>query len=617
MSRAGDSDWQQKLVTPDRVLQKLEPGASIFIGTAAAEPRTLVRQLMESKFEGLQDLEIIQLAGLGDALLPDALHERKYRLKTFFSGGVAADAITEGKVDLIPRRFSQIPELFASGRIPIDAAFVQITPPDQAGYCSLGVAVDVARQAMEKASLKVGEIDSLIPRTYGDTFVHPLDFDYLVESTEEPVYFQRWPVYEAFDAVAANVAAIIEDRSCIAFSIGPLFDALTPHLAKKRHLGVHSPFVTDALMDLIESGAVSNRYKEVFRGKSLVSYALGTPELMKRLDSNPFVEFQGIDKVCAPVEIGRNPRFVTVVPARKVDLSSRIALHFGKGSVAAGPGEAIDFINGADISPGGFTVFALPSRNRSGEPNIRLSVEDLPNEFNLHDSVDMVVTDYGVAALRGRTVRERAQALIDVAHPDDRPSLVEQAREHKIIYRDQIFLTGSAHFYPAEIASRHTFKGGLQVRFRAIKPSDEEEMRRLFYRFSDEAVYYRYFSPIKSMPHAKMQTYVNIDYRDTLSIVGLLGDIGQERIIAEGRFVKDKQLPYAEVAFVVDEQYQGRGIATHIFRMLVTQARQRGLQGLTANVLTSNQSMLKVIEKAGLPTTSRLEEGVYEITISL
>ncbi len=607
--------WQEKVVTPDSVLEMLEPGMSIFIGTGVAEPRTLVKRLMGSESYNLQDLELIQIVSLGEALSLEELRGQKYRLKTFFSGGVASDAITEGRVDLIPRRFSQIPALVTSGQIPIDAAFVQITPPNRGGYCSLGVAVDVARQALEKASLKVGEINTLIPRTFGDTFVPISDFDYVVHSTEEPIYFSRWPVDDVFDAVAANVASVIEDTSCIGFSLGPLFEALSPHLAKREHLGIHSPFFTDALMDLVESGAVSNRYKEVFRGKSLAAYAIGTPQLMQWLDNNPLVEFQGIDKVCAPVQVGENPRFVAVIPARKVDLSSRIALHFGKGNVAAGPGEAIDFINGAEISKGGCTVFALPSRNRQGEPNIRLSVEEFPNQFTLRDSVDMVVTEYGVAALRGRAVRERAQALIDVAHPEDRPKLVEEAKEHKIIYKDQMFLTESAHFYPSELASRQTFKNDLDVRFRAIKPSDEEEMRRLFYRFSDQAVYYRYFSPIRTMPHAKTQAYVNIDYRDTLSVVGIVGELGSERIIAEGRFAKETGRPYAELAFVVDEQYQGHGIATHLCKMLVNLARQRGLQGLTASVLASNRSMLKVFEKIGLPANFRLEDQVYEITI--
>jgi hypothetical protein len=311
-------------------------------------------------------------------------------------------------------------------------------------------------------------------------------------------------------------------------------------------------------MDLVKSGAVSNRHKETFRGKCVTSYGFGTRELMRWLDRNPLVEFQAIDKVFSPIQIGRNPGFMCVLPARKVDLSGGIALHVGKGNVAAGPGEAIDCVNGAELSEGGRVLFALPSRNLKGEPNILVSIEQLPNQFGHEEAVDMVAIEYGVANLRGRTVRERAQALIEVAHPDDRPLLVEKAKELKVLYADQIYLAGSAHLYPAEVETTNVVKGGLEVRFRAIKPSDEEQMRRLFCRFSDESVHYRYFTPIKTMPHSKMQEYVNVDYSKTMSIVGLVGQSGQGKIIAEGRFVRKQHKPYADLAFVVDEEYQLR-----------------------------------------------------------
>jgi len=608
-------EWKQKLVTPEQVLEKIEPGMSIFLGTGVAEPRTLVKHLMASDAYNLQDLELIQLVSLGDAISFESIRShRKYRLKTFFSGWVASEAISEGRVDLIPSRFSEVPRLIESGRISIDAAFVQVSPPNEAGYCSLGVAVDVARQAMEKASLVVGEINPETPQTFGDTFVHVSDFHFLVLSSEPLIYFSRWPVDEVFDQVAANVASIVEDGSCIAFSVGPLYDALSHHLTRKRNLGVHSPFITDALMDVIRSGAVTNRQKGIFRGKSLVSYAFGTRELMAWLDRNPLVEFQGTDKVFTPTQIGSNPRFVAILPARKVDLSGRIALHFGKGNVSAGPGDAVDLFAGAEASPGGKTVFALPSRNLKGEPNIRLSVESFPNQFSLRESVNLVVTEYGVADLRGRTVRERAQALIDIAHPDDRPQLVEQAKEEKILYPDQIFLAEAARLYPADITATHVFKGGVEITFRALKPSDEEEMRRLFYRFSDQAVYYRYFSPIKTMPHSRMQSYVNVDYRHAMSIVGISKD---GHIIAEGRYALEPGNPYADLAFVVDEKYQGLGIATFLYKFLVRIARQRGIKGFSAEILAENKRMMGIIERGGLPFKARLEAGVYCLTIPL
>jgi len=615
MADSEKNQWREKLVSAETVLQKIEPGMGIFLGTGVAEPQFLIQKLMETEAANLQDLELIQLVSLGSAISIDTIKSQKYRLKTFFSGWVAGEAIATGRVDLIPSRFSGIPCLMGSGVINIDVAFVQVTPPDDAGYCSLGVAIDVARQAMEQATLVVGEINPQMPVTYGDTFVPVSDFDLLVESDHPLIYFDRWQPDDVFDRVGENVASVIEDGSCIGFSIGPLFESLSRHLMHRRNLGIHSPFFTDALMDLVKSGAVTNRSKAVWRGKSLASYAFGTEKLMKWLHRNPLVEFQAIDKVCSPMQVGRNKRFVSALPARKVDLSSKIALHAGKGNVAAGPGEAADFVNGAEISPGGKAIFALPSRNLKGEANICLSVDEFPNQFSMSQSVDMIVTEYGVANLAGQTIRERAQALIDIAHPEDRQALVDQAKQENIIYPDQIFLADAAHLYPADVATIHTFKNDTKIRFRAIRPSDEEQMRRLFYRFSDKAVYYRYFTAIKAMPHEKMQSYVNVDYRVVMSIVGLEGEPGQGRIVAEARYVKARTKPYADVAFVVDGDYEGLGIATYMLARLMKLAKERGILGFTADVLASNKGMMRVFEKSGLTVEARLDSGAYELTM--
>ncbi|MBT4511555.1 MAG: GNAT family N-acetyltransferase, partial [Chloroflexi bacterium] len=203
---------------------------------------------------------------------------------------------------------------------------------------------------------------------------------------------------------------------------------------------------------------------------------------------------------------------------------------------------------------------------------------------------------------------------IEIAHPDDRKLLVEQAKEKRILYQDQIFLEESTHLYQSNIAEQQTFKDGLTVRFRAIRPSDEDQMRRLFYRFSDESVYYRYFTHIKAMPHAKMQQYVNVDYGETLSIVGLIGPPGKGQLIAEARYVRYKDRPMADIAFVVDEKYNGKGIATYLYRLLIRLAKERGLQGFTANVLASNRPMMKVFEKEG-KVKAKLEYGEYEMEI--
>jgi RimJ/RimL family protein N-acetyltransferase len=388
------------------------------------------------------------------------------------------------------------------------------------------------------------------------------------------------------------------------------------HLSRKRHLGIHTYFFTDALMDLVKCGAVTNRKKNYFRDKSLTAYAQGTVELMRWLHRNPLVEFQGIDVVSDHLRIGLNDRMIAILPARKVDLTGGIALHIGKGNVTPGPGQAQDFFAGAEHSRGGRTIFALPSRNLQGRSNILLSVGDFPDQFTNRESLDLIVTEYGIASMIGRTVRERAQSLIDIAHPGDRGDLILQAKKAHILYADQIYLSDSGSLYPQEIACTHIFKEGLTVRFRAIKPSDEEEMRRLFYRFSDNAVYYRYFSPIKTMPHSKMQEYVNVDYHRIMSIVGTLEDSGTERIIAEGRYVRHHDRPFADVAFVVDESYQGRGIAFFLFEMLIRIAREHTIEGFTADVLADNKPMLKVFEKASFPIRAVMESGIYNLTIT-
>jgi len=615
MAKLAANNWQSAVVEPETAIEKIKPGMSIFLGTGVAEPRTMVRHLMTSNAKNLEDLELIQLVSVGDAVSLQTLQSQNFRLKTFFHGWVADEAIEEGRVDLIPSRFVKIPQLIESLLRPIDVAIVQVTPPNEAGFCSLGIAVDVAREALEQAGICIGEINTQVPRTFGDTFVQATEFDFLVRATDPPIYFDRWNIDGTWDEVAKHVATLIEDGSCLAFSIGPLYEALAKRLAGKRHLGIHSPIFTDPLMDLMTGGAATNRRKEINRGKALTSYAIGTEILMAWLDNNPLVEFQRISRVFNPLAIGSNPHFVTVVAARKVDLYGRIGLYIGKGNVAAGPAEVMDFLNGAELSDGGRSIFALTSRDPAGEPNILLSIADLPNQFSSIESVGAVVTEYGIAFLEGRTLRERAQALIDIAHPDDRAALVEAAKDNKILYRDQIFLADSARLYPTDIAAVQTIKDDLEARYRAIRPSDEEGMRNLFYRFSDEAVYARYFHSISSMPHAKMQEYVNVDWTQVMSIVGLIGEEGRGRIIAEARYIKIPAGPYAEIVFVVDEAYQRMGIATFLYKMLVGLALERGIKGFTAEVLFSNIGIMKVFRKGDLPVKAHLESGVYHLEI--
>ncbi len=620
---ATPASWKDRIVAPEEVLKKIHPGMHIFLSSGPAEPRTLLRALRDSKLYNLQDLGLMQLISVGDVVGEDSLQSRRYRLKTFFSGGVANHAITEGQIDLVPSYFSDVPRLLSTGAIRVDVAFVQITEPDSGGFVSLGLAVDTAREAIEKAGLVVGEINPALPRTLGDSFVALDAFDALVESQLPPHCAGRWPLDPTFEQLAENVASQIDDGSCLAYAIGPLFEALVSPLSKKRDLGIHSLLVTDAVMDLMLSGAVTNRRKASFRGRTLGSWVVGTPELHAWVHENPRVEMQGVDVTACPMRRARNERFVSILHARKVDLTGRVALHFGAGTrapgkvlAAAGPAEVADLLLAARLSLRGKSIVAIPSRNLQGKSNILAGLGDLPHQLIVRESIDLVVTEFGVAHLAGRTVRERAQALIDVAHPDDRASLVEQGKASHLLFPDQIYLAEAGHFYPKEVATTRTFKGGLEVDFRAIRPSDEEEMRQLFYRFSEEAVYYRYFSPIKTMPHRKMQSYVNVDYRTTMCIVATVSEPHEDHVIAEARYVcLSPEARFGDIAFVVDEAFQGRGIASFLFLYLMQIARERGLEGFTADVISSNKAMLRVLEKSPHPIRARVEMGSYHLEI--
>ena len=610
--------WRDRVVNPQRILEAIRPGMRIFISSGVAEPRTLTRCLLTApRARNLEDIELVQLLSFDIAAFSGKVAAQPYRLKTFYAGWVADAAIAEGRVDFIPSRFTRIPFLIESGLVPVEMAIVQVTPPNTAGYCSLGLAVDVAREAMDRAEITVAEINPHVPHTFGDTCVALSEFDLVVTSDLPPPHFERWRVDATLDRLAYNVASLIEDSSCLAFSTGPFYEALAGNLIGKRHLGIHSPIFTDALMDLMTAGVVDNRRKGTYRGKALTSYALGSQALMTWLDYNPLVEFQRIDKVFAPDTIARNPSFVTAIHAHKIDLYGRIGLRFGRENVMTGPAEVMDFFSGAERSPGGCTIFALTSRDPDGGSNIAASIADHPLQFGRYESVKTVVTEQGIAHLEGHTIRERAQALIDIAHPEDRASLVAQAKALKILYPDQIFLAESARLYPADIATEHTFRNDLHVTFRAIKPSDEEEMRRLFYRFSGEAVYSRYFGIVGAMPHARMQSYVNVAWTQTMSVVGTVTVAEISRIIAEARYIRVPGTTMAEVVFLVDEDYQGLGIATFLYRMLIRLARERGITEFVADVLFANTAMMKVFRNVARPVKAILESGIYHLTIAL
>jgi len=592
-------NWQQRLVEAPTIVEQIKPGMTVWIGSGPAEPALLVATLLDSPSLSHRDAEMIQAIAGGPALTAAMAGTNPLRFKTFAGLEAVAKA---GRIEVIPGRLADVPALIRDGLVPIDLVMVRVCRPDERGHFYLGPCADATLAAMDRARIVVGEITPELPMT-GDAGLDADCFTHFVQAAQ-PMACLPQPVPGPLDyAIAGHLARVIKPGATLSFFPGPLADALVKALAGQAALGLHLAWFTDAAMDLVRAGVC---------GASSVQagYAAGSRELMDWLNTTDKVVFRDLETIFNPARIGQSHRVVTIVPAAAVDLCGSFAADPGTGPYRLG-NEVVDpFVLGARLSADGLVVAALASRSDSGDPGFCLDLGRSPA-----GTADIVVTEQGVARLRGLTLRERAQALIDIAHPKDRPALVEGAKAADILYSDQLFLAECALDHPSAIGAEATFKGGLRVRFRPIRPSDEEGMRRLFYRFSKEAVYYRYFAPVTTMPHEKMQAYVNADCADTVSIVGLAAEGAGERLIAEARYVAEPGRPWAEVAFVVDEALQGKGIATFIFRMLVEAARQRGIKGFTAQVLATNKAMLSVFEKGGLALEARLNHGVYDIRI--
>jgi hypothetical protein len=246
---------------------------------------------------------------------------------------------------------------------------------------------------------------------------------------------------------------------------------------------------------------------------------------MQWLDGNQLVEFQRIDIVVNPKTISQNDQSIVIIPAYKADLTGAIALHASRKNLSAGPSDYYEFLDGAALSRGGCNIFALPSRSRKGASNILSSVDKFSNQFST-ELINIIATEYGIARLGGRSLRERTLALIDIAHPNDRDHLIGVAKNLKLLYSTQIYRPETGRAYPQDVSCSHKFKNNVTVHFRPIKPSDEDGMRRLFYRFSDQGVFYRYFSQVQAMPHVRMQEYTSVDYRQTMSVVGIIAEGG-------------------------------------------------------------------------------------------
>jgi len=610
-----DPFWKEKyaatITTADRAVARVKPGQRIFIGTGVAEPLELVRALTKRAYE-LPDTEIVHLLTFGEAPYAHKEMAQYFRTNSFFIAENVRDIIQEGLGDYTPVHLSDIPRLFDSGQLPLDAALIQVTPPDERGMCSLGVSVDIVKSAAENASLVIAQVNPNMPRTHGNSSLHIHEIDVLVPVNEPILEIHEAPVDEQTRQIGEYLASLVEDGSTLELGIGRIPQALMGFLHNRKDLGIHTEMVTDGIVDLVKSGVVNGSRKQVDKGKVVASFCLGTKKLYDFVNNNPVFSFHPTEYVNDPSIISQQHKMVAINTALEIDLTGQVCADSLGNKFFSGVGGQVDFNRGAAKARGGKAIIALPSTALGGEVS-RIVTHLSPGAgvVTTRAGVNYVVTEYGVAYLHGKSIQERAMALICVAHPNFRAKLLREAIEAKYLSAELADKEGKLLVGPKELRTTHLLHDGTQIVYRPIHPTDEPGMRDLFYKLSEQSKFYRFMGHLKRVPRSQIEDFVYIDHRSEVCVVGVLPSAAGEEIIAVGNYYLDAKTNKAEVAFTVADSWQRRGIGTFMLKHLTRIARRNGIGGFTAEVLTENKGMQTVFNRSGLKVKSQYRGDVF------
>jgi len=611
--------YPDKFVTAENAFDNIRRGDHLFIGTGCGEPQYLVQSLakyVQSHPKAFFDTEVLQIWTLGVAPYADEKLKHNFRHNSFFIGENTRDAVNQGLADYTPIFLSQVPDLFQRKFIPIDIAIVQTSSPDQNGFLSLGVSVDVTKAAVENASVVISQINANMPRVHGDTFIHIRDIDFVVPYDEPILEYDPQAPDVLVRQIGKYVARIVEDGDTIQVGYGSLPSAILANLEDKKHLGVHTELLSDGIVNLMKKGVIDNTNKTVDRGKTVASFCMGMRDTYDYIDDNPSIEFRPIDYTNDPLNIAKNRGMTAINMGLEIDLTGQATAESIGKVFYSGVGGQADFMRGAVMAPGGKTILAMPSTAGPGGEVSRIKpcIDEGAGVTLTRGDVHYVVTEYGIAYLHGKNIRERAMELIAIAHPKFRSGLIQEAKALNLIYADQAFIPGKKGEYPEELETYRTTKDGIEVLFRPVKISDEPLLKDFFYSLSDNSMYTRFISFRKDMPHERLQEFVIIDYTKEIAILAVIQDGEKEDIAGLGQYTINESNHTADVAFTVRDEYQNRGIGTELLSYLTQLAKRQGLLGFTAEVLVENEPMLHVFEKL-LDVKKSVDSGVYYLNM--
>ena len=508
-------------------------------------------------------------------------------------------------MEYLPLSLADAPRLFANGQLPLDVAMVQVAPPDPDGTCSLGISVDVTKAAALAARTVIAEVNPAMPRTAGDSRI-PVDRIASFVPVDTPVVeYLHDPAGEVAEQIARYVARLIDDRSTLQIGLGRVPNEMLAHLTNRRDLAIHSDVITEPIVDLVAAGVVT--------GPVATSWAMGSRRLYDLVDDDPRFAFHPIEYICDPTVIRSRERMVSVTQAFTIDLTGQVSTERLDGVLYGGVSTGPAFHRGALASPGGMAIVCLASRTPAGRSAISLELG--PGEAVAIPRADVhwVITEYGTAYLFGRSLAERAVALIEIAHPDVRSELLDAAIASGLVGPKQQLRSRTA--YPVAEVRDVRLRDGREVQVRPTRTSDTGAMQELFYRLSEEDVQTRFFQKLTSLTDTAAQHLCSVDYEEEMAFAAVVGPSAHERIVAASSYFLNPASGLAEVAYMVDPDWQGAGLGSDLHAGLVDYAREHGARGLTADVLAGNSRMMRVFERGDHSLSVETDAGVAEVTM--
>ncbi len=612
--------YSDKFVSAKQAIKSIHRGDRIFVHTACGEPQYLLKSLteyIESDPKAVFDAEVLQVWSLGLAPYAQEKFKHNFRHNSFFIGNSTRGAVNSGLADYTPIFLSEIPKLFHLGHVPVDVALIQASCPDPHGFMSLGVSVDIVKAATEKAQTIIVQINPRMPRVHGDGFIHISNVDYVIYYDEPLLEYEDVLDNEVADRIGKYVATLIEDGNTIQVGYGCLPNAILANLSHKKHLGIHTELLGDGLVELMKSGVVDNSNKSINRGKTIATFSMGSAATYEYLNDNPFIEFKTVDYTNDPRVIAQHENMTAINSALEIDLTGQATAESLGKVFYSGIGGQADFMRGAILANKGKTILTMPSTAENGEVSRIVTFLKAGAGVTLNrGDVHYVVTEYGIAYLHGKNIRERAMELISIAHPKFRAELIRKAKKRNLIYQDQAFIAGKAGEYPESVETFRTTSSGLEVFIRPVKISDEPLLKEFFYSLSDVSLQRRFISERKDMPHERLQDFVIIDYTSEIILLAFTQDGHSEQLVGLGQYAIINSTHTADVAFVIRDDHQELGIGRELLKYLTLLAKKQGLLGFTADVLISNARMMRLFEGMGFDVQKHISDGMYEMKMT-